>query len=185
MTGKLSRQGILHGRELGYDTLINSTKSFVLLVAVIEWAQPRARELAEKLMHEREVQFAGSQETDEDGRWLDRRGFKEATESLQRLGMIQMGQWRNNGRYGDDIESLQPGQLGDSRMHGKGNIHLVADKDGREYRAWRSTPSGFHFGIAGRDGPPNEWRYAGLKPPPDDLETDEWLGLEDPWPLDW
>ncbi len=33
--GKLSRHGVLHGRELGYDTLINSTKAFVLLNAVV------------------------------------------------------------------------------------------------------------------------------------------------------
>lgn len=45
--GTLSRHGILHGRELGYDTLENSTKAFALLAAVIQWALPRSRELAD------------------------------------------------------------------------------------------------------------------------------------------
>jgi len=40
-TGGISRHGVVHGRELGYDTLINSTKCFVLLLAVIEWAGSR------------------------------------------------------------------------------------------------------------------------------------------------
>jgi hypothetical protein len=42
-TGQLTRHGILHGRELGYDTKINSTKVFVLLLAVIEWAMGQRR----------------------------------------------------------------------------------------------------------------------------------------------
>lgn len=48
-TGALVRHGILHGQELGYDTRENSTKVFVLLLAVIDWAQPRARELADQI----------------------------------------------------------------------------------------------------------------------------------------
>lgn len=41
--GSLSRHGVMHGRELGYDTKAKSTKTFVLLAAVVEWAQPRIR----------------------------------------------------------------------------------------------------------------------------------------------
>jgi hypothetical protein len=47
-TGGASRHGILHGRELGYDTQMNSTKVLVLLLAVIEWAAPRAKGIAER-----------------------------------------------------------------------------------------------------------------------------------------
>lgn len=53
-TGGASRHGILHGRELGYDTKTNSTKALVLLLAVIEWAAPRAKEIAERRREERE-----------------------------------------------------------------------------------------------------------------------------------
>ena len=39
-TGSRSRHGIMHGRELGYDTNLNSTQCFVLLLAVIELVTP-------------------------------------------------------------------------------------------------------------------------------------------------
>ena len=52
-TGELRRHGVLHGRELGYDTLKNSTKAFVALLAVMSppgfgavsspWFSPRGR----------------------------------------------------------------------------------------------------------------------------------------------
>jgi hypothetical protein len=41
-SGELLRHPILHGRELGYATRINSTKAFALLRAIIEWLQPQA-----------------------------------------------------------------------------------------------------------------------------------------------
>lgn len=81
-TGQLTRHGIMHGRELGYDTRINSTKAFVLLLAVVDWAQPRAHELADRLHGEHEVRYAGSDAIDERGRRLDRRNFDRAQESL-------------------------------------------------------------------------------------------------------
>jgi hypothetical protein len=82
VTGKLSRHGILHGRELRYDTQMNSTKALVLLAAVIEWAQADAREKVERLRREREARHAGSDATDQEGRRLDRRGFNEVKAAL-------------------------------------------------------------------------------------------------------
>jgi hypothetical protein len=41
-TGRLERSPILHGRELGYGTKINSTKAFAFLRAIIEWLKPQA-----------------------------------------------------------------------------------------------------------------------------------------------
>lgn len=38
-SGRTSRHGIMHGRELGYDTVVNSTKCLALLLAVTEWAR--------------------------------------------------------------------------------------------------------------------------------------------------
>lgn len=76
--GHLRRHGIMHGRELGYDTVDNSTKSFVALFALIEWALPRMRRRIEDEQAERESLYVGSAQTDEDGRRLDRRGFDEA-----------------------------------------------------------------------------------------------------------
>lgn len=41
--GSLSRHAILHGRELGYSSRVNSAKTFALLQAVVEWAQHELR----------------------------------------------------------------------------------------------------------------------------------------------
>ena len=41
--GVLSRHGVLHGRELGYDTKVNSVKAFVALIAILEWLQAAAQ----------------------------------------------------------------------------------------------------------------------------------------------
>ncbi len=185
MTGRLARSGILHGRELAYDTRSNSTKVFVLLLAVIEWAEPRARDLAESKEREREERFAGSQETDEQGRRLDTRGFKDAKRSLQWLGTMQMGQWRNHNRYGSHLKTMAPGDLGDKMLLGRDEITLRVSADGTEFWAWRSTPSGFCFGIAGRGGPPNEWLYAGAKPPAGGIGEDEWRGVWEMPDLNW
>ena len=184
-TGSLSRHGILHGRELGYDTKANSTKVFVLLLAVIEWAQPRARTLAERKDREREEAHAGSDETDDLGRRLDTRGFEDAKASLRWLSAAQMGQWRHHGRYRAELDEIAPGSLGEERLRGMAQIHLAVTSGGREFKAWRVTPSGFCFGIAGRDGPPNEWYYSGPVAPPESLEAGDWRGFGELPPPDW
>lgn len=38
VSGSVSRHGVMHGRELGYGTKLNSTKALVLMLAVAEWA---------------------------------------------------------------------------------------------------------------------------------------------------
>ena len=93
-TGAASRHGILHGRELGYDTKTNSTKALVLLLAVIEWAVPRAREIAERRKTEREARWAGSNELDERGARLDRRGFSEMRAELRTVHIRQIAEYR-------------------------------------------------------------------------------------------
>ena len=66
--GSISRRGIVHGRELAYDTRVNSAKSWSALGAVVEWAQPLAAALAEERRAQREGANARSDETDEHGR---------------------------------------------------------------------------------------------------------------------
>jgi hypothetical protein len=183
-TGMLSRHGILHGRELGYDTKINSTKAFVLLLAIIEWAQPRARARVEYLEREREERYAGSEETDEEGRRLDRRGFQEARESLRWLATVQSVWFQREGVYSADLDELQPGDLGDSALRGKASITLIRSADRREFWAWRKTIPAFYFGVAGRDG--DEWLYAGPNRPQGGLGSGlDWRPADGPWPPDW
>jgi hypothetical protein len=183
-TGALSRHGILHGRELGYDSKINSTKAFVLLVAIIEWAQSRARTRAEFLKREREARYAGSDETDDQGRRLDRRGFEEARESLRWLATVQTVWFEREDVYSTDLEEVQPGDLGDSALRGKANITLRTSDDRREFWAWRKAIADFYFGVAGKDG--DEWRYAGPGPPQGGPGSGaDWRPGDGPWPPDW
>ncbi|MEJ7793670.1 MAG: hypothetical protein WKF65_17025 [Gaiellaceae bacterium] len=81
VSDELTRQGILHGRVLAYDTRRNSTKTFTALLAVIEGVRPRADELTKKAAEKRERLYTGSKEVDEWGRRLDRRGFDGARSS--------------------------------------------------------------------------------------------------------
>lgn len=184
--GSLSRHGVMHGRELGYDTVTNSTKCFVLLAAVIEWAQPLARAEAERRQHDREQRYAGSDGVDEHGRRLDARGFVDARSSLRFLSTAQMGRWRNHDHYGSDLHEMFPGDTGERLLHGRDEVALQVTDDGREFWAWRRSASGWCFGIAGRDGPPNEYFYAGPEPPAGGIDSGaDWRGLVDPLPPDW
>ncbi len=187
MTGQLTRHGIMHGRELGYDTCINSTKALVLLLAVVDWAQPRARELADRRHAEHEAMYAGSDSIDERGRRLDRRDFDRAQESLRNLNIRQIAEFRRNGRYGNDLDALFPGTARENDyLRNKAQVTLRTTDDRQGYWAWRSTPSGFCFGIAAQGGPPGEWLYAGPRPPEGGIDSIAgWRGLRDSPPPDW
>src|SRR5205823_3178725 len=90
-SGALRRHGILHGRELRYDTVINSTKCFVLLLAVMDWAEAPFQRLVEKRRAERETTYRGSTARDDQGRRLDRRGFARAKKALEWVSLVQSG----------------------------------------------------------------------------------------------
>jgi hypothetical protein len=184
-TGKLTRHGILHGRELRYDTQLNSTKALVLLAAVIEWAQANAGEKVERLRREREAQYAGSDATDEDGRRLDRRGFNEVKAALFDLGRGETVLFQRHGCYSDDLRGELAAWLPDL-PEGAG---LVVDTstDGRQFWAWGVTSTGFCFGIAGRDGAEAKWFYAGPAPPEGGLDSGaDWRhAAEDPAHPEW
>ncbi len=181
-TGKLTRHGILHGRELRYDTQLNSTKTLVLLAAVIEWAQASAREQVERLRRDREAQYAGSDATDEDGRRLARRGFNEVKQALFALGRGETVLFQRHGRYTDDLGGELAADLPeDSRLM----VDISTDE--RQFWAWGVTPTGYCFGIAGRDGTDAKWFYAGPTPPEGGLgSAADWRhAVTDPAHPDW
>lgn len=187
MSGNLSRHGILHGRELGYDTLINSTKVFVLLAAVVQWALPKGHQLFAQQTRERELQFAGSREVDAFGRWLDRREFEDAKAGLAKLETRQFADWRSHKRYGSDLDAMFPSSDGDRVLHGRAKLHLVTNGEGNAYWAWRETPSGFCLGTAHRDGIGVGWHYASEGAPRGGPEEDDrWRHIaNDPGLPDW
>lgn len=47
--GSLSQHGVAHGRELAYDTRVNSAKYWSVLDALVQWARPLAQQEAARL----------------------------------------------------------------------------------------------------------------------------------------
>jgi hypothetical protein len=173
-TGGASRHGILHGRELGYDTKMNSTKALVLLLAVIEWAAPRAKEIAERRRTEREAKWAGSEEVDERGRRMDRRGFSEMRSELRMIHTRQIAEYRRHNRYPEDLRRLfTPGTTHGDSIAAKGIVLEVTD-DGQEFMTWGHTVSGWVLGVAGKGGSPMDHLYAGPDRPPGNIESGCW-----------
>jgi hypothetical protein len=181
--GELRRHGILHGRELGYDTLRNSTKVFVALLSVIEWAQPLGRVKAEQLAREEEERYAGSQERDEFGRRLDRRGFEDAQSALTKLAQYQYGHFKHQGMYETCLEDLDK----PDGLPAISGLELETAADRQSYRAWMPTKTDVVFGVAGAGGKFEGWKYVGEGPPPlgvpdsdvwrhdiEDLPHDDW-----------
>jgi hypothetical protein len=82
---------VLHGREVAYDTRVNSAKTWSVMDAMVEWALPKAREVVQARRVERQAKNAGSQELDERGRRMDDREFRETREALRLLGTSAMG----------------------------------------------------------------------------------------------
>lgn len=160
--GELIRHGILHGRELGYDTLRNSTKVLVALLAVLEWAKPLADVRAERLERERNAHYAGSHECDEFGQRLDRREFDETRAALQQLASMQMGWYRNRGgRYRPELLEL----LKSDGLPAEHGIELRVSEDGQSWWALRRTITGWCFAIGATEPPPDQWLFDGPEPP--------------------
>lgn len=110
---------------------------------------------------ERLVRYAGADGTDDEGRRLDQREFKETRDALLSLGTAQMGWHNQRGRYRDDLLDFFPfRQLPDD--HG---IQMRVAQDGQRWFAWRRTVTGWCFGIGAADKPPDQWLYDGAKPP--------------------
>ena len=112
--------------------------------------------------------YAGSDETDSDGRRLDRREFKETMSALDWLATCQMGWYRNddqNEQYRADLLEI----LGTSFI-GRGlpddpDITLRISNDGQAWYAWRRTMTGWCFAIGAAGPPSDQWKYDGPEPP--------------------
>ncbi|MPQ96865.1 hypothetical protein GB931_02795 [Modestobacter sp. I12A-02628] len=165
-TGGMSRHGALHGRELGYDTRINSVKAFVLLQALVEWAQPRMGAKIAARQSEQEAASAGSDEVDERGRRLDQREFGPTRESLRWLAICQMGVFRNTGHYDVNRLAIVESSFLRKGLPAKHGIEMHVSSDGQAWWAWRRTVSGWCLGI-GAVGPDPlaQWFYDAGAPP--------------------
>lgn len=183
-SGALRRHGILHGRELGYATLINSTKCFVLLLAVMDWAETPVQRLVETRRTERETTYSGSTERDDQGRWLDRRGFAQAKKALEWLSLVQGGRLRQHGQYETNLAALPP-EHGDWSRLEQGKLRMRVPGDGQSYIAVRKVDDrDYWFGLGEKAGA-GRWLFAGECEPPMDVTDAVWTGPLDDLPPDW
>jgi hypothetical protein len=77
MHGSLSRHGVMHGRDLAFATLVNSTKTLVLLGSLIEQLEEQGSKKAKKIKRQSELQKSKLEGFDESGRLLDDRGLEQ------------------------------------------------------------------------------------------------------------
>lgn len=171
-TGALSRHGVLHGRELAYDTKVTSAKAWSLLDVVVEWAMPLANEIAQDRRRADRARHAGSDDLDERGRRLDIREFPETRHVLYLLLNNQLSHHRAHHRFHGE-PSCGRWQSADYVRRGLPAAHGVQSRtsaNGQSWWAWRRTASGWVLGVALVSPAPEkytEYRYAGRDEPLD------------------
>lgn len=107
---------------------------------------------------ERIRRYAGSHETDEEGRRLDRREFAETIDALRWLETCQMGWYRNRGgHYRDDLLKMIAGDFTRQGLPKESGITLRVSADGQAWYAWRRTVTGWCFAIGAAGPPPDQW----------------------------
>lgn len=160
VSGRLLRHGIIHGRELGYGNLENSTKSFVTLLALISFVEKKARAKLEDAISTYEEEVAGSLEIDSDGRWKDRRGFEFAKDGLHQLDSLQERFHKRSGTYSNSIAELDPTSTFEELV----GISVSKSADGSSYWGW-TTPHNFTLGIGRHAGEIDSWKFGAVDPP--------------------
>lgn len=123
------------------------------------------KEQAEIDDEERLRRYSGSQELDDEGRWLDCREFAETTRALHWLATCQMGWYRNGGRYRHDMLRVLDDDFTGHGLPRESGITLHVAQDGQSWYAWRRTVTGWCFAIGAAGPPPDQWRYDGPEPP--------------------
>ena len=129
----------------------------------------------EELRHARQAQldeqerirrYTGSQETDGEGRRLDRREFAATINAMRWLETCQMGWHRNRGgRYRDDLLKMIGDDFTRQGLPKESGIALRVSSDGQAWYAWRRTVTGWCFAIGAAGPPPEQWEYDGPEPP--------------------
>ncbi len=188
--GSHSRHGVAHGRELAYDTRVNSAKVWSVMDAFVEWAMPKARELVAARRAERPAQNAGSEETDDEGRRVDDRQFAETRDMLRVLQTSAMGWYRQRGAFRDDLIGgvYRPDDFTKRGLPAEHGMQSRVSRNGQEVMYWRATVSGWVLGLAvtADGGTFGEHLYGGSQPPVG-LPSEGWEGWGDIFglPPDW
>ena len=151
---------------------VASARSLGAAREVVTDVQQFQRDAERAAMEEQErlQRYAGSDETDAEGRRLDRREFKETMSALRWLATCQMGWYRNEnhkGRYRADLLEVLGKDFTLEGLPPDSGITMKVAKNGHTWFAWRRTVSGWCFAIGAAGPPPDQWEYDGPEAPHD------------------
>lgn len=168
--GGLSRHAVLHGRELAFDTEVNSAKCWSLLDVVQRWAKPVAASLADERRAARLAVHAGSTDFDVSGAREDRREFRETKALLGKLESAAFGWFGQLQNFRSDLvggvfreADLQMPELSDTAK-----VIQWTRSDGQQCAFYRATISGWVLGISitSVGNQFNVENFSGAEPPP-------------------
>lgn len=140
-----------------------------------------ARDVIERYLDARRIQaqgvairqellhaHTGSDETDEQGRRLDRREFPETAEVMRSVASATQGCYRD-GRYREELLRVFTDYSSQSGLPRPSDVVVRIADDGQAWFAWRRTVTGWVFGAAGSGAPSAslEYHYDGPDPPMD------------------
>ncbi|MEV8510791.1 hypothetical protein [Dactylosporangium sp. NPDC051484] len=189
--GSLSRHGILHGRELAYDTRVNSTKALTLTLGLVEHWLPVADKLALSQRREHEAAVAGQTGFDAAGRLIDDREVPEVLNTNYWVEAEYM-EWISRGQQGEfDVQralTMRAESDGLTRqrlqLHGdQAGFWWYYQLPGGHVLGWATRPISCH-----RTPPHDSWWWDQPVPP----TTAPWVSLDRwqpntqlPIPINW
>jgi hypothetical protein len=134
---------------------------------VVDDLRRERRDAAQAVVEEQERlrRYAGSDETDAEGRRLDRREFRETTDALRWLATCHLGWYRKEDRYRADLLERLGDDFTRNGLSAKSGITMKVSKNGQSWYAWRRTVTGWCFAIGAVGPPPEQWEYDGSEPP--------------------
>ncbi|SDD03381.1 hypothetical protein [Microbacterium enclense] len=147
--GSVSRHGVMHGQDLSYASNINSTKTLVLLGALIEHLEERSKARAQKWRRDRDIARSKLNGVDDNGRLHDSRGLEEMY-----MFRVELHSWveAEQSRGGAPAELALERKAHELLIHaGLQNRRFAVLELTDERLAWTfQTPSGHHMGAAAR-----------------------------------
>ena len=147
--GSVSRHGIIHGMDLSFASKVNSTKTLVLVGALVEHMQARAEERARKWRRDRDLERSKLTGVDDRGRLLDDRHLEELY--MFRADFEGQVYFELLDAEGPSTEALaeEAYPLLEKRMLSRRQFTLISV--GRDGVAWTyRTPAGHWMGSAMR-----------------------------------
>jgi len=160
----------LHAFTGPWQQKIAAAPSFAAARAVVDDFRQSRKDAARAAAEEQQriERYTGSDETDAQGRRLDRREFRETTGALRWLAICQMGWYQHEdrgGQYRADLLEVFADDLTRQGLPPESGISLTVSEDGQAWYAWRRTVTGWCFAIGAAGPPPDQWEYDGAEPP--------------------